>query len=237
MKWLVVFSIAALSMLAATSTAGAAAAFTCDGTFASGAYNKVVVPDNGACTLVDSTVTGDVKVQKGAYFEADNTSIGGNVKGSGGLTIYTHNGSTVGGNVKADKTTQVFLYDGAVDGQVQAKSITGAGRVHLCGMTVGKNVQIDKASGDILVGDSGSGCGGNSIAGDLKITNNITDVELNVQGNAIGKKLMVSKNTGPSDKFVVNNTGGQKLQCDNNSALFVGSPNTGFAVVKAGQCS
>ena len=236
MKWLVVFSIAALSVLAATSTAGAAAAFTCNGTF-TGTYDKVVVADNGACTLVDSSVTGDVKVQKGAYFEADNTSIGGNVKGSGGLTIYTHNGSTIAGNVKADKTTQVFLYDGAVEGQVQAKSITGAGRVHLCGMTVGKNVQIEKASGDILVGDPGAGCGGNSIAGDLKIINNVTDVELDVQGNAIGKKLMVSKNTGLSDKWVVNNTGGQKLQCDNNAGPFVGSPNTGFAVVKAGQCS
>jgi hypothetical protein len=236
MRSLVVLAIAALSVLAATSTA-AAAAVTCNGTV-TGSFNDIVVPDNGVCVLVGSTVTGNVKVLKGAYFEADATSIQGNVKGSGGQTIYTHGGSTIGGNVKADKTTQIFLFDGSVDGNVQAQSISGSGRVQVCGMTIGKNVQIQKAGTDILVGDSLAGCDGNTIAGNLQITNNFTDVELDVQNNTIGGKLNVSKNTGPSDKFVANNTGGQKLQCDNNSGgLFVGSPNSGFAVVKAGQCS
>src|SRR5262245_39402244 len=106
MKWIVVLSIAALSVLAAT-TATAAAGFNCNGTFTCVNVTKVVVPDNGACTLVGSAVAGDVTVQKGAYFEADGTSIQGNVKGNGGLTIYTHDGSTIGGSVKANRTMQI----------------------------------------------------------------------------------------------------------------------------------
>ena len=237
MKWFVVVSIAALSVLAATSTAAAAAGFTCNGTFTGVTVSKVVVPDNGACTLVGSTVTGDVSVLTGAYFEANATSIQGNVKGNGGLTIYTHDGSTVSGSVKANKTTQVFLFDGSVRGNVQAQSITGSGHVQVCGMNIGKNVQIQKAGTDILVGDSLAGCGGNTIAGDLKIMNNFTDVELDVRDNTISGKLTVSQNTGPSDKFVLGNTGGQKLQCTKNSASFVGSPNSGFVQVALGQCT
>ena len=106
--------------------------------------------------------------------------------------------------VNANKTTQVFLFDGSVGGNVQAKSITGSGSGHVqvCGMTIGKNVQIQKAGTDILVGDSLAGCGGNTIGGNLQITNNFTDVELDVRDNTIAKNLTVSQNKGPSDKFV-----------------------------------
>jgi hypothetical protein len=235
MKWLVVLSVAAMSVLAATSTA-AAASFTCSGTLTGVNVGKVVVLDNDTCTLVGSTVTGDVKVGKNAYFEADATSIQGNVKANQSLTIYTHDGSTISGSVKANKTTQVFLFDGSVGKDVQAQSITGSGHVQVCGMTIGHNVQIQKAGTDILVGDSLAGCGGNTVAGDVKIMNNFTDVELDVQDNAISGKLTVSKNTGPSDKLVVDNTGGKYLQCVNNSGPFVGSPNSGFAKA-SGQCT
>lgn len=235
MKWLVVFSVAAMSVLAATSTA-AAASFTCNGTLTGVNLGKVVVPDNGTCMLVGSTVTGDVKVGKNAYFEADATSIQGNVKANQSLTIYTHDGSTVSGGVKANKTTQVFLFDGSVGKDVQAQSITGSGHVQVCGMTIGHNILIQRAGTDILVGDSLAGCGGNTVSGNVKIMNNVTDVELDVQDNTIAGKLTVSKNTGPSDKWVVNNTGGKKIQCESNSAPFVGSPNSGF-VQAQGQCT
>ena len=235
MKWLFVLSTAVVSVLAATSTA-AAASFTCNGTFTGVTVGKVVVPKDGTCTLVGSTVTGDVSVGKNAYFEANATSIQGNLKGNAGLTIYTHDGSAIGGSVKASKTTQVFLFDGNVGKDVQAQSIAGSGHVQVCGMTIGRNVQIQKAGTDILVGDSVAGCGGNTIGGDVKIMKNFTDVELDVQDNTIGGKLTVSHNTGPSDKLVVDNTGGTNLQCDSNSAPFVGGPNSGFASAK-GQCT
>ena len=62
MKWLVVVSIAALSVLAATSTAAAdeGKGFPCNGVFSSGTIKSVTVPDNGACTLLGSTITGNV---------------------------------------------------------------------------------------------------------------------------------------------------------------------------------
>ncbi len=241
MKWLVVVSIAALSVLAATSTAAAdeGKGFECNGVFSSSTIKSVTVPDNGACTLLASTVTGNVTVGTGAYFEASGTTIQGNVKGKDALTIYTHLGSTIGGSVKANSTNQVFLFDGSVGGSVQAgSSVENFGHVQVCGMTISKKVQIKKGGTDILVGDSLAGCGGNTIGGDLKITDNFTDVELDVQDNTISGSLIVSKNQGPSDKSVVNNTGGKKLQCDDNVGPFVGTPNSGFASVKTGsQCT
>ena len=238
MKWLVVVSIAALSVLASTSTA-AAAGFTCNGVFSGATIKAVIVPDNGSCTLVGSTVTGNVDVRTGAYFEASATTIQGNVKGKDALTIFTHDGSTIGGSVKATSTTQVFLFDGSVGGSVQAgSSVENNGHVQVCGMTIGKKVQIKKGGTDILVGDSLAGCAGNTIGGNLEVTNNFTDVELDVQDNTISGNLVVSKNQGSSDKFVVNNTGGKKLQCDDNVAPFVGTPNSGWVTVKPGsQCT
>ena len=155
------------------------------------------------------------------------------------MTIFTHDGSTIGGNVKANSTTQVFLFDGSVGGSVQAgSSVTNDGHVQVCGMTISKNVQIKKGGTDILVGDSLVGCGGNTIGGDLQLTNNFTDVEFDVRDNTISGNLIASKNQGSSDKFVVNNTGGKKLQCDDNVAPFVGTPNSGWAAVKTGsQCA
>jgi hypothetical protein len=235
MKSLVVLSIAVLSVLAATSTAGAAD-YTCNGTLTGVTLKTVVVPNNGACTLVGSTVKGDVKVLANAYFEANATSIQGNVKGDQALTIYLHDGSTVGKSVKANKTAQVFLYDGSVHGSVQVQSYTGSGQVQVCGMTVDGNVKVQKTGTDILVGDVAAACGGNTIDGNVDVTNNVTDVELVVSDNTINGKLTVSKNTGLADKLVQLNTGGKKLMCLSNAAPFVGSPNSGFEDAD-GQCS
>src|SRR6186997_2638113 len=123
MKWLIVLSVAALSVLAATSTASAAASFTCNSTLNGVTVGKLVVPDNGTCILVGST-TGDVMVGKNAYFEANASTIQGDVKSNESMTIYTHDGSSVSGSVKANKTGQVFLYDGSVGKAVKAQSVT-----------------------------------------------------------------------------------------------------------------
>ena len=235
MKWLIVLSVAALSVAAATSTATAATSFTCNSTLNGVTVGKLVVPDNGTCILVGST-TGDVMVGKNAYFEANASTIQGDVKSNESMTIYTHDGSSVSGSVKANKTGQVFLYDGSVGKAVKAQSVTGSGHVQVCGMSVGTDLLVQKAGTDILVGDALSSCGGNTIGGNLKVMKNVTDVELNVQNNTVGGSLTVSNNTGPSDKFVSNNSGAKNLQCGGNALPFVGSANIGFAKVK-GQCT
>jgi hypothetical protein len=238
MKWLPAACVAVVSGLAATSTA-AAADFQCAGTFTGQTFAKIVVPDNAVCTLVGSTVTGDVKVMENAYFEANATSIQGSVKGSKALTIYAHDGSTIGKDVNVKQTSQLFLFDGDVDGNVQAKSsIQSFGHVQICGMDIGRNVNVQKGGTDILVGDTLAGCGGNSVGGNVLIQNNFTDVELVVRDNSISGKLTVSKNVGPSDKFVQGNTGsGKNIQCKNNGGPFAGSPNSGFVVKPGDQCT
>ena len=81
-------------------------------------------PRTGHCTIVNSTVGGDVKVGKNAYFEADNSQIGDDVLGDKALTIYIHGGSTVGGDVSASSTFQVFIFDSSIGDDVEAKGAT-----------------------------------------------------------------------------------------------------------------
>ena len=48
--------------------------------------------------------------------------------------------------------------------------------------------------------------------GNVRVRDNVTDVELVVRGNRIRGNLRVSGNTGPSGKFVQGNTGWRKTQ-------------------------
>jgi hypothetical protein len=228
--------------LLATAAPAAARDFKCNGVFAGATVGNVVVPPNGACTLAASSVKGNVSVRRGAYFEAENTRIGGNVQGSSALTVFIHGGSRIGGNVQGDKTPQLFLFDSTVVGDIQAQdAVSDFGHVQICGMTVvSGNIQIKKMGTDILIGevDPLVGCAPNTVQnGDVQAEENFTDVEFVIRGNAIPNgNLQVFKNRGPSEKFVEFNTGGESLQCKENDSSFVGSPNTGWKQTE-GQCS
>jgi hypothetical protein len=235
-KLLLVVVLAATGLLA-TAAPAVADDFECNGVFAGATFDNVVVPENGACTLVGSTVRGNVKVLTNAYFEANATRVIGNVEGDRALTIFVHEGSQVGGNVQGDKTAQVFLFDSDVAGNAEAKeSIEDFGAAQVCGMSIGGNVEVQKMGTDVLVGDPlALDCAGNTVEGNIKVEENFTDVELTIRGNTVRGNLEVFKNEGPSDKAVQSNTGGEKLTCKENSPPFVGSPNPGFQEYE-GQC-
>jgi cytoskeletal protein CcmA (bactofilin family) len=215
--------------------------FKCDGTFTGITVRRVTVKPNDSCTLNRSTVTGDVKVRTNAYFEANDTSIGGDVEGKSALTIFIRDGSSVGGDVEAKRTPQLFLFTSTVTGDIEAKNaISESGHVQICGVHILEgDILVKGVGGDVLVGDPlTEGCPGNTVDhGSVWIERNVTDIELVVRGNTILEgSLDVSDNTGPSDKFVQTNTGGKRLTCNDNGSPFVGSPNTGWAFTQ-GQCS
>ena len=143
----------------------------------------------------------------------------------------------MGGNVDADKTAQIFLFDGGVSGDVEAQDNIepGFGRVLVCGMNVGGDVRVHRMGTDILIGDPEGECGANTIGGYVSVTENFTEVELIVRGNAITKDLTVWKNEGPSEKEVQSNSG-HEIWCEDNAEPFEGNPNPGFTQHK-GQCS
>src|SRR2546430_16510579 len=100
------FVLVGMAMVAALAMSSSAAkSTTCSGTQTGQAFSgDLVVPANGSCTIVSSTVGDDVKVGENAYFEADNSQIADHVKGRSALTVFLHNGTTVGGNVKTKDT-------------------------------------------------------------------------------------------------------------------------------------
>jgi hypothetical protein len=208
---------------------------TCEATVTGVTVDEVVVPENAACTLIDVTVAGDVKVASNAFLEARNTTIGGNVRGNQALTVFLDTGTTVGRSVKADRTTQVFIFNVAVGGEVDIEGTTEVAQV--CGTTVQRgDLEIERSGTDLLVGDpQAKSCAGNTVGGDLEIERNFTDVEFVVRGNTVGGDLEVERNAGPVEKFVQDNVGGDELECERNETPFTASGNVGFRRVE-GQC-
>ena len=224
-------------VLAVAPAAQASSGKTCDGT-TSGKTIKgdVVVPAGAACQLINTTVRGDVKVRGGGYFQATNSIVRGDVKGKRSETIFIEGGSIVKGDVEADRTSQVFLFDSAVSGSIAVDRADD--KVDICGMTVRKNIHVERSGRDILVGDPlAVGCAGNLVKrGDVEVEDNITDVELVIRGNTIKRgDLDVKRNGGPAAKFVASNVGGDRLACSGNSNPFTDSANTGWNK-RSGQC-
>lgn len=206
---------------------------TCTDTLSGITTDDVIVPVDGACTLNDSTVTGNVFVSRGGFFQATGTDIGGRVKARDALTLFIDTGSTVGHGVDADGTAQVFVFNATV-GDIEVEHTTEV--VQVCGTQVGHDVEIEHSGFDILVGDpQAKACAGNTVGHDVEVERNDAQVELIVRGNTVGGDLEVNRNTGPAAKAVEDNTGNGELECFGNADPFASSGNT-FPEAK-GQCA
>jgi hypothetical protein len=206
----------------------------CNGTFTGVTFEDVVVPPNGVCVLSNSTVNGDVEVQKDAFFQATNTKIEGDVEGDQAQTVFIDTGSSAGA-VSGEETGQVFVFNATVNGGVQSDN--GTNEVEVCGSTVKGRIKVQDLHGggnEILIGDPTNSCSGNT-AKSVHVADNFTDVFFSIRGNTISGNITVSNNSGTSDKFVQNNNGGKTLECVGNASPFVGGPN-GAWVSKEGQC-
>jgi hypothetical protein len=210
----------------------------CNGTITSQTIrDNVVVPANGACTLTDTIVKGEVEVRRNAYFHATSSSIRKDLEGEGAQTVFIDGESYVGGDVETLRTAQVFLFDSKIDGGIEV--IRSYDQVHVCGNVVKTGIRIARSGRDILVGDPlAIDCAGNRVTrGSVVLSKNTTDVELVVRGNSIPRgNLSVLDTRGLADKFVQNNTGGKTIRCTGNSATFTGSPNSGWSKDQ-GQCN
>jgi hypothetical protein len=210
---------------------------TCQATETGVTVDEVIVPADSACTLVNSKVTGDVHVASNAFFQADNSAIGGNVRGNQALTVFLNTGTTVGGSVKTRGTAQVFVFNAAVGGDLDVEETTEV--VQVCGTTVERgDLEVERSGTDLLIGDpQAEACAGNTVTrGDVEIERNFTDVEFVVRGNTIGGDLEVNRNSGPAEKFVQDNVGGDELECERNETPFSASGNSGWRKLE-GQCA
>jgi hypothetical protein len=227
-----------LGLVASIAAAAPATAhtFKCNEVVTGGSFKDVTVPRDGSCTLTDSTVTGKVKVKRGAFFQATGTDIGRGVHADDALTVFIDTGSTVGRSVETDDTAQVFVFNATVGRDIEIDDASEV--VQICGTTVTKgDVEITDSGFDILVGDpQAKECAGNTVSdGDVEINHNRAEVEFVVRGNTIAGDLDVNRNRGPVEKFVEDNTGGEELECHGNDSPFTASGNNGWED-KEGQC-
>jgi hypothetical protein len=248
MRVLGLMAVAVAALLAIASPA-AARDLKCNGVFKGKAYDNVTVPRGAACTLIDSTVRGDVRALKNAYFQATGTTVRGDVEGEEAQTVFIDTGSRVSGSVEAVRTVQFFVFNSTVGEDIEPDRTREV--VQICGNTVRKgNIEVlrsgpdksdvpsERPGSDVLIGDPlTEGCRGNLVKrGDIKVSRTFTDIEFVIRGNTIKKgDLEVSRNTGPAPKLVQGNTGGDRLACKGNSAL-TASGNTGWDR-KLGQCA
>ena len=202
--------------------------YTCEAGIPGIDADEVIVPANAACILADATITGDVTVGEGAYFQPLNTDIGGKVRATNAQTLFIDSESTVGRDVKSDGTAQVYIYNSTVGHGIDIDNTTEV--VQICGNTVTRDdLKVTDSGLDILVGSSDPvvDCGGNTVShGDLKLERNLTDVEFVVSGNTVSDDLEVNRNAGPVEKTITDNTGGDELECFGNEEPILATGNT-----------
>ncbi len=226
----------ALVAITAIASPAAAATFKCNEAVTGGTFDNVTVPDDGSCTLIDSTVSGNVYVKRNAYFQATNTDIVGKVRATRALTLFIDSESTVGRDVRTFKTTQVFIFNAEI---ARGLDVDGTSEVvNICGNLVSAgDINVTRSGTDILVGEPLADCGGNTVTGgDIEIERSFTDVEFVVRGNTVtAGDLEVTRNRGPVEKIVAENQGGDELECSYNEAPFSASGNVGWSE-RSGQC-
>ena len=238
------------ALFAVASPAAARPDFKCNGVFKGKSYDDVLVPRGGACTLIDSTVDGDVRALRNAYFQATGTVVRGDVEGEEAQTIFIDTGSRVSGSVEAERAAQFFVFNSTVMEDIEPNRTRQV--VQICGNTVRRgNIEVrrsgpDKAvplnerpGTDILIGDPlTAGCRGNVVKrGDIVVSRNFADIEFVIRGNTVKRgNLEVLRNSGPVTRVVEGNIGGDRLSCRKNSLRLTVAGNTGWSR-KLGQCA
>ncbi len=223
-KFLIVAVLAVLgSLLPASGGARAAADFVCNGVFAGGTYNNVVVPAGGACSLDNTTILGNVTVKTGADF-----------------TVSTSSGdSTIHGSVKGDACDSIDLestglnFRVVVGGDVTITNCTGFTFSGARGDSSGPPPQSMLLGGNVKCDNNAGGCVFDYVIIGEKLECNGND-GCTLNSSAVANNVTMNNNTGPG-VIVDNSAIAGNLSCSGN-AFASGSPNT-VSGTKSGQCS
>ena len=163
MKFLGLVAVCATALLAMASPATARPDFRCSGTVKGKTYDEVVVPRGAACTLIDSTVKGNVRVLRNAYLQTVGTTVRGDIEGERSQTIFIDTGSKVSGSVESVDARQFFVFNSSIGEDIEPERTKEA--VQICGNTVRRgNIEVRRSGPDpgtlashpgtdILIGD------------------------------------------------------------------------------------
>ena len=122
---------------------------TCDAVLTGITTDDVVVPVDGACTLFDSTVNGNVFVSEAASSRRPTPTSPGGSRRRRPDPVHRH-GLDRGRQREAHGTAQVFVFNATIGGiEVEHSSEV----VQVCGTMVGDDIEVERSGIDILVGD------------------------------------------------------------------------------------
>ena len=134
MKFLGLAVVCVTALLAMASPAAARPDFRCNGVFKGKTYDEVIVPRGAACTLVDSTVRGNVRALRNSYLQTVATAVRGDIEGTESQTIFIDTGSKVSGSVESVGARQFFVFNSAIGEDIEPERTREA--VQICGNTV-----------------------------------------------------------------------------------------------------
>jgi len=194
-------AVAALVVVLALPGAAQAKNFECRTAFLTGVIDgNVIVPEGAYCRTLGATITGWVRVEKGAIgFHAHNSTIGGDVRSPQEIVFDIRILDTdVGGSVYIAQTregTAGAICVSSIEGDVHWVQNEGF-------QTIGIGFPFDVCTE------------GNEIGGDVVLNNNSGPVNFSLNNNEIAGNVQVLSNTGFEDIFL-NDIGGM-LNCQNN---------------------
>lgn len=209
MKKLLLVAVSALTLLLALPGTAQAENFECTGVITGVIDGNVIVPEGSGCLALGATITGFVRVEKGAVaFHAHNSTIGKDVRSPQEIVFDIRIlDSNVGGNVYIARTRP---------GTVGA----------ICDSTIAGDVHWVKNQGFQEIGfPFGGVCtDGNVIGGDVVLNNNSGPFNFDLNNNEIAGNVQALSNTG-AEAITDNNIDGI-LNCQNNTPAPVSAGNT-----------
>jgi hypothetical protein len=197
MKRLAIIMVAALGALLAIAPGALAGDVSCATTIEGVTIDgNIVVPDGATCTLIKATVTGNVKVGRGASLVVESL-------------LLEEPKSTIAGNVQADHCGQVFIGGPGqvVGGNVQIQHCTGESGI--LQLHLGGNFQCHDNTADCFA-DS------DLVGGNVQVNNNVSPgVPSDISDNSILGNLQCQGNSpAPTDSSGANTVEGNKQgQC------------------------
>lgn len=213
--------ISILTLTAAPSAASNDA--LCVGVVTAGSFDNVVVPEGAVCDISNSQIRGNIKALRNS-------------------TLFVSGGNTIGGNVEGDKARDVEIFNrGIAPNTIHGNGVIVEDTIEtfVCGAILPKGDIIlikNQGGGGGIGGPNCAGFGGGNRVdqGNIKVEDSLETIALDVSDNRVGQNLQFFKNRGTATKRVMNNIVGESVQCFDNTAPFVGGPNT--APKREGQC-
>jgi hypothetical protein len=219
---------------------------------------------------VNGDVTGNLEVEENAVCHIHGFTISGDVKVEKGAKLFTRDGTHITGSVKADHPQQVNIEShSTIDGSFNVDGTNkGAFGGFICGSYVGGNVSLEGLkSGTWVIGEPKQGESGqfegydysggpsgtdpdltcmssNEIVGSVKITKSDDVARLELAANGIGGNVTISHNDVVNEFIEVEqNFIAGSLSCRDNEwdmgtpAVANGGETNNVLGTKSGQCA